>query len=80
MITKTELYFAYQKETGLGFEHIQKVVLSDQVETDHITQCSQCDHEWEETVGAKLEPDIFRYIDWLENLILTAANAGKLEL
>jgi len=55
MITKTDLYMAFQKEHGDSLDNILRTVPSEHDEA-------------------------YTYVDWLENLLLMAANSQQIEL
>jgi hypothetical protein len=55
MITKTDLYMAFQKERGNSLDNILKMVPSK-------------------------DNKAYTYVDWLENLLLMAANSQQIEL
>lgn len=78
MLTKTELYFAYQRETGLGLDTIKNI--KDYVDIEMEAECKECKHQFDIQGSVQTEGDLIAYVEWLENLILVAANAGKIKL
>ena len=71
-LSKTDIRLLYQKDSGLGLEHIH--TLMDKAIEIKVT-CEDCDTEWNE--AEHIPQELFTYMTWLEEELEASLSVGE---